>query len=107
MKKISLKKLKNILNNLNDRSIKTYHFNFNEKLFNDIKNDKNIKIMDLFMNYDTKNNLNYVLIIFKDCAMFLQNNKTFLDKSYHLLKDIRSNFDIVLMKNERSIMDHH
>ena len=107
MKKISLKKLKNILNNLNDRSIKTYHFNFNEKLFNDIKNDKNIKIMDLFINYDTKNNLNYVLIIFKDCAMFLQNNKTFLDKSYVLLKDIRSNFDIVLMKNERSIMDHH
>ena len=107
MKKINLKQLKNILNNLNDRSIKTYHFNYNEKLFNDIKNDKEIKIIDQFINYDYKNNLNYVLIIFKDCAMFLQNNKTKIDKSYVLIKDMKSNFDIVLMKNERSIMDHH
>ena len=107
MKKINLKELKNILKNLDDRSIKTYHFNYNEKLLNDIKNDKNIKIIDQFINYDSKSNLNYVLIIFKDCAMLLQNNKTYLDKSYILFKDIRSKFDIVLMKNERSIMDHH
>ena len=107
MKKINLKKLKTILKNLNDRSIKTYHFNYNEKLLNDIKNDKNIKIIDQFVNYNSKNILNYVLIIFKDSAMLLQNNKTYLDKSYILFKDIRSNFDIVLMKNERSIMDHH
>ena len=107
MKKINLKELKTILNNLNDRSIKTYHFNYNEKLLNDIKNDKNIKIIDQFINYNSKNILNYVLIIFKDSAMLLQNNKTYLDKSYILFKDIRSNFDIVLMKNERSIMDHH
>ena len=107
MKKINLKELKIVLKNLYYRSIKTYHFNYNEKLLNDIKNDKNIKIIDQFINYDTKNNLNYVLIIFKDSAMLLQNNKTYLDKSYILFKDIRSNFDIVLMKNERSIMDHH
>ena len=107
MKKINLKELKTILKNLNDRSIKTYHFNYNEKLLNDIKNDKNIKIIDQFINYDSKSNLNYVLIVFKDSAMLLQNNKTYLDKSYILFKDIRSNFDIVLMKNERSIMDHH
>ena len=107
MKKINLKELKIILNNLNDRSIKTYYFNYNEKLLNNIKNDKNIKIIDQFINYDTKSNLNYVLIIFKDSAMLLQNNKTYLDKSYILFKDIRSKFDIVLMKNERSIMDHH
>ena len=107
MKRINLKELKTILKNLNYRSIKTYHFNYNEKLLNDIKNDKNIKIIDQFINYDTKSNLNYVLIVFKDCAMLLQNNKTYLDKSYILFKDIRSNFDIVLMKNERSIMDHH
>ena len=107
MKKINLKELKIVLKNLNDRSIKTYHFNYNEKLLNDIKNDKNIKIIYQFINYDTKNNLNYVLIIFKDSAMLLQNNKTYLNKSFVLLKDIRSNFDIVLMKNERSIMDHH
>ena len=107
MKKINVKQLKNVLKNLNDRSIKTYHFNYNEKIINYIKNDKNIKIIDQFINYDTKNNLNYVLIIFKDSAMLLQNKKSYLDKSYVLLKDIRSNFDIVLMKNERSIMDHH
>lgn len=107
MKKINLKELKTILNNLNDRSIKTYYFNYNEKLFNDIQNDKTIKIIDQFVNYNTKNNLNYVLIIFKNCAMFLQNNKSYLDKSYVLLKDMKTNFDIVLMKNERSIMDHH
>ena len=107
MKRINLKELKTILKNLNYRSIKTYHFNYNEKLLNDIKNDKNIKIIDQFINYDTKSNLNYVLIVFKDCAMLLQNNKTYLDKSYILFKDIRSKFDIVLMKNERSIMDHH
>ena len=107
MKIINLKELKTILKNLNYRSIKTYHFNYNEKLLNDIKNDKNIKIIDQFINYDTKSNLNYVLIVFKDCAMLLQNNKTYLDKSYILFKDIRSKFDIVLMKNERSIMDHH
>ena len=107
MKRINLKELKTILKNLNYRSIKTYHFNYNETLLNDIKNDKNIKIIDQFINYDTKRNLNYVLIIFKDCAMLLQNNKTYLDKSYILFKDIRSKFDIVLMKNERSIMDHH
>lgn len=107
MKKINLKELKIILNNLNDRSIKTYHFNYNEKLFNDIQNDKDIKIIDQFINYDTKNNLNYVLIIFKDSAMLLQNKNTYLDKSYVLFKDIKSNFDFVLMKNERSIMDHH
>ena len=107
MKRINLKELKSVLKNLNYRSIKTYHFNYNEKLINDVINDKNIKIIDQFINYDTKRNLNYVLIIFKDCAMLLQNNKTYLDKSYILFKDIRSNFDIVLMKNERSIMDHH
>ena len=107
MKRINLKELKTVLKNLYYRSIKTYHFNYNEKMLNDIKNDKNIKIIDQFINYDTKRNLNYVLIIFKDCAMLLQNNKTYLDKSYILFKDIRSNFDIVLMKNERSIMDHH
>ena len=107
MKKINLKELKIVLKNLYYRSIKTYHFNYNEKLLNDIKYDKNIKIIDQFINYDTKNNLNYVLIIFKDSAMLLQNNKTYLNKSFVLLKDIRSNFDIVLMKNERSIMDHH
>lgn len=107
MKKINLKELKTILKNLNDRSIKTYYFNYNKKLINDILNDKNIKIIDQFINYNSKNILNYVLIIFKDSAMFLQNNKTYLDKSYVLLKDIRSTFDIVLMKNERSIMDHH
>ena len=107
MKRINLKELKTILKNLNDRSIKIYHFNYNEKFLNDFQNDKNIKIVGEFINYDTKSNLNYVLIIFKDSAMLLQNNKTYLDKSYVLLKDIRSNFDIVLMKNERSIMDHH
>ena len=107
MKKINLKQLKNILNNLNDRSIKTYYLNYNEKLFHDIQNDKNIKIIDLFVNYDTKNNVNYVLIIFKDSALLLQNNKTYLDKSYILLKDMIKNIDFVLMKNERSIMDHH
>ena len=107
MKKINLKELKTILTNLNDRSIKTYYFNYNKKLINDFLNDKNIKIIDQFINYDTKSNLNYVLIIFKDSAMLLQNNKTYLDKSYILFKDIRSKFDIVLMKNERSIMDHH
>ena len=107
MKKINLKELKTILNNLNDRSIKTYYFNYNKKLINDFLNDKNIKIIDQFINYNSKNILNYVLIIFKDCAMLLQNNKTYLDKSYVLLKDNRSTFDIVLMKNERSIMDHH
>ena len=107
MKKINLKQLKNILNNLNDRSIKTYYLNYNEKLFNSIKNDKDIKINDLFVNYDTKNNLNYVLIVFKDSAMLLQNQKTYLDRSYILLKDMIKNIDFVLMKNERSIMDHH
>ena len=107
MKKINLKQLKNILNNLNDRSIKTYYLNYNEKLFHDIQNDKNIKIIDLFVNYDTKNNVNYVLIIFKDSALLLQNNKTYLDKSYILIKDMIKNIDFVLMKNERSIMDHH
>ena len=107
MKKINLKELKIVLKNLYYRSIKTYHFNYNEKLLNDIKYDKNIKIIDQFINYDAKNSLNYVLIIFKDSAMLLQNNKTYLNKSFVLLKDIRSNFDIVLMKNERSIMDHH
>ena len=107
MKKINLKELKTILNNLNNRSIKTYHFKYNEKLFNDIQNDKDIKIMDQFINYNSKNILNYVLIVFKDSALLLQNNKTYIDKSYVLLKDIRKTFDIVLMKNERSIMDHH
>ena len=107
MKKINLKELKTILKNLNDRSIKTYHFNYNEKLLNDIKNDKNIKIIDQFISYNSKNILNYVLIVFKDCAMLLQNNKTYLDKSFILFTDIRSIFDIVIMKNERSIMDHH
>ena len=107
MKKINLKELKIILNNLNDRSIKTYHFNYNEKLINDFENDKNIKIIDQFINYNYKNKINYILVIFKNCAMLLQNQKTKLNKSYVLLKDIRSNFDIVLMKNERSIMDHH
>ena len=107
MKKINLKELKIILNNLNDRSIKTYHFNYNEKLLNDIQNDKDIKIIDQFINYDTKNNVNYVLIIFKDSAILLQNNKTYLDKSYVLLKDMIKNIYFVLMKNERSIMDHH
>ena len=34
MKKINLKELKTILNNLNDRSIKTYHFNYNDLLMN-------------------------------------------------------------------------
>ena len=107
MKKVNLKELKTILKNLNDRSIKTYHFNYNEKLLNDIKNDKNIKIIDQFISYNSKNILNYVLIVFKDCAMLLQNNKTYLDKSFILFTDIRSIFDIVIMKNERSIMDHH
>ena len=107
MKKINLKELKIILKNLNDRSIKTYYFNYNKKLINDFLNDKNIKTIDQFVNYDTKDNLNYVLIVFKDSAMLLQNNKTYLDKSYILFKDMISNFDIVLMKNERSIMDHH
>ena len=107
MKKINLKELKTILKNLNDRTIKTYYFNYNKKLVNDFLNDKNIKIMDQFINYNSKNIINYVLIIFKDSAMLLQNKKTYLDKSYVLLKDIRSNFYIVLMKNERSIMDHH
>ena len=107
MKKINLKQLKQILNNLNDRSIKTYHFNFNGKLFNDILNDKDIKIIDKFINYNSKNNINYVLFIFKDSAIILQNNKTYLDKSFVLLKDMIKNIDIVLMKNERSIMDHH
>ena len=107
MKKINLKELKTILNHLNDRSIKTYYFNYNEKLFNDIQNDKDIKIIDQFINYNTKNNINYVLIVFKDVAMLLQNNKTYLDKSYILIKDMIKNIDIVLMKNERSIMDHH
>ena len=107
MKKINLKELKTILKNLNDRSIKTYHFNYNEKILNDIKNDKNIKIIDQFINYNSKNILNYVLIVFKDSAILLQNNNTYLDKSYVLLKDMRSTFDIILMKNERSIMDHH
>ena len=107
MKKINLKELKTILNKLHDRSIKTYYFKYNEKLINDIKNDKDIRIIDQFINYNSKKILNYVLIIFKDCAILLQNNKTCLDKSYVLLKDIRSNFDFVLMKNERSIMDHH
>ena len=107
MKKINLKELKTILNYLNDRSIKTYYFNYNDKLINDIKNDKNIKIIDQFINYNSKNILNYVLIVFKDSAILLQNNNTYLDKSYVLLKDMRSTFDIILMKNERSIMDHH
>ena len=107
MKKINLKQLKIVLKNLNYRSIKTYHFNYNKKLINDFLNDKNVKIVDQFINYNSKKILNYVLIIFKDSAMLLQNNKTYLDNSYVLLKDIRSNFDIVLMKNERSIMDHH
>lgn len=107
MKKISLKELKNILNNLNDRSIKTYHFNFNEKLFNNILNDKDIKIIDKFINYNSKNNVNYVLFIFKDSAILLQNNQTYLDKSFCLIKDMIKNIDFVLMKNERSIMDHH
>ena len=107
MKKINLKELKTILNHLNDRSIKTYYFNYNEKLFNDIQNDKDIKIIDQFINYNTKNNINYVLIVFKDVAMLLQNNKTYLDKSYILIKDMIKNIDFVLMKNERSIMDHH
>ena len=107
MKRINLKELKSILKTLNYRSIKTYHFKYNETLLNDIKNDKNIKIIDQFINYNSKSILNYVLIIFKDSAMLLQNNKSYLDKSYILFKDIRSNFDIVLMKNERSIMDHH
>ena len=30
MKKINLKELKTILTNLNDRSIKTYYFNYNK-----------------------------------------------------------------------------
>ena len=107
MKKINLKELKTILKNLNDRSIKTYYFNYNKKLINDFLNDKNIKIIDQFITYNSKNILNYVLIVFKDSAMLLQNNKTNLDKSYILFKDIRSNLDILLMKNERSIMDHH
>ena len=107
MKKINLKELKIILKNLNDRSIKTYYFNYNKELINDFLNDKNIKIIDQFITYNSKNIINYVLIIFKDSAMLLQNKKTYLDKSYVLLKDIRSTFDIVLMKNERSIMDHH
>ena len=107
MKKINLKELKTILKNLNDGSMKTYYFNYNKKLINDFLNDKNIKVIDQFINYNSKNILNYVLIIFKDSAMLVQNNKTYLDKSYVLLKDIRSTFDIVLMKNERSIMDHH
>ena len=107
MKKISLKQLKNVLNNLNDRSIKTYYFKYNEKLFNNILNDKDIKIIDQFVNYDTKKNLNYVLIIFKDCAMLLQNKKTYLDKSFVLIKDMIKKIYFVLMKNERSIMDHH
>ena len=107
MKKINLKQLKNVLNNLNDRSIKTYYFNFNEKLFNDILNDKDIKIIDTFINYNSKNNINYVLIVFKDSAILLQNNKTYLNKSFVLIKDMIKNIDFVLMKNERSIMDHH
>ena len=107
MKKINLKQLKNVLNNLNDRSIKTYYFNFNEKLFNDILNDKDIKIIDTFINYNSKNNINYVLIVFKDSAILLQNNKTYLNKSFVLIKDMIKNIYFVLMKNERSIMDHH
>ena len=107
MKKINLKELKIILNNLNNRSIKTYYFKYNEKLFNDIQNDKNIKIIYKFVNYNTKNNINYVLIVFENVAILLQNNKTYLDKSYILLKDMIKNIDFVLMKNERSIMDHH
>ena len=38
MKKINLKELKTILKNLNNRSIKTYYFNYDKKLINDLIN---------------------------------------------------------------------
>ena len=115
MKKINLKELKNIINYYNDQKIKIYKQNFNEKWINKlIENDKNIT--NKFINYDHKNNVNYVLLMFGNYGILYQNKKTKLNKcfgyqiDYHLTKTIYNNEKYVyyvVLKNERSIMDHH
>ena len=111
MKKINLKELKNIIGNCQNRSIKIYKQNFNKKWINKlIKNDKTIK--QKFINYDYKNNINYILLMFDDFGILYQNKKTKLNKLFNYQIDykvstINKYVYYVVLKNERSIMDHH
>lgn len=111
MKKINLKQLKNIIGNYQNRSFKIYKQNYNKEWINKlIENDKTIK--QTFVNYDYKNNINYILLIFENFGILYQNKKTKLTKSFNYQIDykvstINQYVYYVVLKNERSIMDHH
>lgn len=111
MKKINLKELKNIIFNCNDKNIKIYDQKYNQNWINKlIENDKSIT--NKFINYDYKNNLNYVLLMFGNYGILYQNKKTKLTKSFNYQIDYKVSTNdkyiyYVVLKNERSIMDHH
>ena len=110
MKKINLKELKNIIHYYNDKKIKIYKQNFNKNWINKlIENDKTIT--NKFINYDHKNNVNYVLLMFGNFGILYQNKKTKLTKSFNYQIDYKVSNNkyvyYVVLKNERSIMDHH
>lgn len=111
MKKINLKELKQIIFNTQNRSFKIYNQNFNKQWIDKlIKNDKTIK--HKFINYDYKNNINYILLMFENFGILYQNKKTKLTKLFNYYVDYKvSTIDqyvyFVVLKNERSIMDHH
>ena len=111
MKKINLKELKQIIFNCQNRSFKIYKQNFNKEWIDKlIINDKTIK--QTFINYDHKNNINYILLMFENFGIIYQNKKTKLSKLFNYYVDYKvSTIDqyvyFVVLKNERSIMDHH
>lgn len=111
MKKINLKELKNIIFNCQNKLFKIYDQKYNKEWIDQlIKNDETIK--QTFINYDYKNNINYILIMFENFGVLYQNKKTKLTKSFNYYVDYKvSNNDqyvyFVVLKNERSIMDHH
>lgn len=111
MKKINLKELKNIIGNCQNKKFKIYDQKFNKEWINKlIKNDKTIK--QKFINYDHKNNVNYILLMFENFGILYQNKKTKLTKLFnyyvdHKLSTMNQYVYFVVLKNERSIMDHH
>ena len=111
MKKINLKQLKNIIFNYQNRSFKIYKQNYNKEWINKlINNDKTIK--QTYINCDYKNNINYILLIFENFGVLYQNKKTKLNKLFNYQIDykvstINKYVYYVVLKNERSIMDHH
>lgn len=112
MKKINLKDLKNIIYYYNDKKIKIYDQKYDQNWINKlIENDKDIT--NKYINYDHKNNVNYVLLMFGNYGILYQNKITKLNKcfgyqiDYKLTKNNDKYIYYVVLKNERSIMDHH